>query len=53
MNFMIYNMYINMFCFFALNFGFRSHYYRGLLPYNGYPFDCVALVAQGNLFLDS
>ena len=53
MKFMIYNMYINMFCFFALNFGFRGHYYRGVLPCNGYPFDCVALVAQGTLFLDS
>ena len=42
-----------MFCFFVLNFGFRSHYYRGVLPCNGYPFDCVALVAQGTLFLDS
>ena len=53
MKFMIHNMYINMFCFSALNFGFRSHYYKGVLPRNSYRFDCVALVAQGTLFLDS
>ena len=68
---MIYNMYyyvllciimyyyvlciIIMFCFVVLNFGFRSHYYRGVLPCNGYPFNCVALVTQGQgtLFLES